>query len=250
MSGTGSSLTRTQDRGEHATKTGWGTSGKLFTGQKDKVVTMQAVFPEPGSYTAEFSRSDNPNSNSPIFAEALLTWAVEGNYVSRRINIIDGASITGVSQAVKIILSDATPTPVIGGGPNGSVYEVACQVAPGVRGSSKQPPTLVPTSGTLPAGGPAAGGGGAFPVFAGGTTNIAVPQDAGVISVYVTVSAVAPFAEFGALVIMNNGAFTLKTYDPRDFPDWVPLSPGTTQIQLVNNTIADIKFSITFGIDG
>ncbi len=232
-------------------KRGWGTSGKLITGHPEKMVSMQANFPDPGSYTIEFSKDNPGGSNEPIFAEALITWAVEGNYVTRRVNIADGVSVTGVAQAVKIIMTDATSS--LFGAPNNTTYGVACQVARGVRGSNKQPPTLVPTT-FVPIGSPqGAGGAGFYEVVAGQQLFVALPTDAGIISLYTVVSAGAPLTEFQPMVSLLNNGFILKQYDPRDYPDWVPTTPGCDQIRLDNNVGGGgqvINFGLTFGIDG
>lgn len=237
--GTGSTLTK---------KWGWGQAGPLITGRTDKQVSMQAVFsPETaGEYTLMFNMSGNPASNNPIFAEALIIWSVEGHSVTRRVNVGDGISVTGVGQAVKVIMTDATSS--IFGAPNQVEYQVACQVAPGSRGSNKQPPTLVPVHalGTPSA----ASGSGFFPVLTGNTTAVAIPQDAGVISVYITVGGATEPTPLTARVFHLYAGNPVKDYDPRDFPDWVPVTPGADQILLSNTSGETLNFTVTFGIDG
>lgn len=97
------------DRSTFRTKTGWGTSGKLIAGNKQQRVTMQADF-NKGVGAFDFTVQFNLDSGSTIVnAEALIHWRVEGQEVTRRITIGDGASLTGTGQAVRVEMSDATP---------------------------------------------------------------------------------------------------------------------------------------------
>jgi hypothetical protein len=232
-------------------KYGWGQAGKLTTGRTDRMVTMQATFPDSYTYTAEFSKDDNPLSNNPIFAEALITWATEGHFVSRRINVANGCSISGVAQSVKVIITDATGN--LRGAPNNVEYGVAVQVSRGVRGANKQPPVLVPGV-AKGIGGTHVGGSGFYPVFGSGV-DVPVPQNAGIISVFVTVGAspmVGPVTQPQDTfrVVHSYLATALKIYDPRNFPDWVPIAPGVDTIELQNFSGAEYDFSVIFGVDG
>jgi hypothetical protein len=254
---------------------GWSANGTLLSANYTKTVNLQAQFNEPGDYTAEFSFSPTKLADgSNQQAEALVTWAVEGNFVSRRVAISNGASITGVAQAVRIVIFDTTnasaPRDI------GVLYGVSVQVTRGQRATTMQPPTLTPhpffddeaippvirpyaqAQYTItPEGGGGAGNGDGFIV-------LPIPQDAGIISLFVTVSnttAVAPYQAQGtAPVIPNdtvqvevdNGA-NFQVYDPRVFPGWVPLLPGAQRIILRNNMPAGqpvVLFTVTLGIDG
>ena len=99
------------DRSTFLTKTGWGQSGNLTTGGKTQRVTMQADFNKgvgAFDFTAQFNIT--PLSGDAVAnAEALVSWRVEGQAVSRRLTIGAGSTITGVGQAVRIEMYDATP---------------------------------------------------------------------------------------------------------------------------------------------
>jgi hypothetical protein len=306
-------------RGHSASKDGWQGSTQLQTGQYNRVQVLAANFPQAGEYTAEFNLTPLETSNLPIFAQALVTWSVEGANVTRLINIADGISISGVAQGITIAVMDATvPNNELAVIPNGATYVINVQVAKGVRGTNKQPPTLVPGAGTfiVPAGLGALGAtadvtngsvgvtmsapvdlpAGSVLVFAaqpgaqytirapvvastavllsrnytgptdaasavsqGNSVIVPVPVGSGAISVYSTVGFgnVAPEPDSGdvsvnqQLIVPGQNTFDLKTYDPRDYDDWVPLTPGTNQIQLVNFfDAAQALFSLTLGIDG
>lgn len=229
-------------------KMGWGTSGKLATGNTSKMVTLQADFPISETYTIEFAKTNNPASNNPIFAEALITWSVEGNYVTRRVNIGDGVSLTGVGQAIKVQMTDATVAGR-GGEPNASEYLVSCQVAPGVRPTTEQGPTLTPQT-TVPSS--LNGGGGLFTVGPGATVVVPISQDAGVIAMKVMAidTTTNTLAARGLTVKQLYAGVTVKQYDPALTDDWVPVTPGTDQIALVNHTAHTLDVSPVFEIDG
>lgn len=241
-------------------KQGWGTSGQLQTGNRTKTVTLQADFSkagDAGTYTVEFGLTPNAASNMPIFAEALITWSVEGNSVTRRVNIGDGVSVSGVGQAARIIMSDTTPDYLT---PNGVLYGVSCQVSKGVRGGSKQGPLLLPQGpigGIVPPFAPNTGSIASFPVAPGPGAVIIVPQNAGVIAVKIIgIDSSTDTLGAGSLVATQRyveGIVTINTaqYDVFDQPDWVPVVPGTSQI-LLNNFSGHpvISTSVVFMIDG
>ncbi len=223
---------------------GWSQSGVMHTGSLTDQVSLQAKFPKAESYTVQFGI--NPSAGAlaeAVQAEALISWSVEGNTVTRRVNVANGASVTGTGQAVRVVMADRT----VGG--TGKDYVVSVQVAPGSRPSTQQPPTLIPVPAFFNV---APTGGVSDPV-------IPIPTDAGAISVFVTVTAVGPggpvaSAEGIATVDQQiSGGFTRKTYDPRT-AEWVPLTPGATFLQLHNNNTVisgiHLFFSVTFGIDG
>lgn len=218
---------------------GWSQSGKLTTGDKNRSVSLQANFTTSQDYTVEFGLEPNPLSNDPIFAEALIQWSVEGATISRRVTVSNGTSVTGVGQAVHVVVKDNTSNVAGIGAPNAVEYGITIQVAPGTRGTDKQPPTLIASPSE-------------YTVAPGGFTAVNIPQDAGAKSVFVTAWSGTVMAEGKVQVdhIISNTSF--KTYDPRQY-DWVPLTPGATQIGLTNNIApggANIFFSVTFGIDG
>lgn len=227
-------------------KDGWGQAGTLTTGDPHSMVTMQAQFNEPGTYTVQFSKQDNPNSNNPIFAVATITWSVEGHFLTRQVNVADGVSVSGVAQAVRVIIQDATPANL--GAVAAVPYTVSVQCTKGVRGTNKQPPILIPGVGEGSAG--AVGQGGIYSIPTGGNITIPVPNGAGIISLYVTVYGATPIAEGDVAVQLIYGGFVFKTWDPRDFPDWVPMVPGVSAITLQNASGEATTWSVAFGIDG
>jgi hypothetical protein len=237
-------------------KTGWGTSGTLTTGDTSKFVSLQANFADAqgaGSYTVEFSRGTNVNADNPIFATAIVQISVEGTTIQRMVSVGDGASLTCVGQSVRIRIIDATFNPP-GVGPQVAVdYGVSVTIAPGERGSNKQPPTFVLQVADVPL---PQDQGGFFQIPAGQTRTIPVPQDAGAVSLYVTAWNETTFTNaVGELTIeqsfgpISPGVAT-KVYDAANYRDWVPLAPGVTFINLVNHSTHDYTGTVTLGIEG
>jgi hypothetical protein len=226
-------------------KTGWSASGKLTTKDSNGEVHLQADFGRQGeskgkaeNYTVQFGILYPPPNSAidpvPVNSEALIQWVVEGNYVTRRVTVVNGQSLTGTGQAVKVSVKDNS----IGGGVPVD-YEVSIQVTPGTRGGSIQPPTLTPA--ILPA---------ALIIANGGQLAIPIPQDAGIIAVNASVFAAGVVIAPNAVSVQHLGtASVLKEYDPRE-AIWVPLAPGSTQVILKNNSGGPVKYSVTFGVDG
>jgi hypothetical protein len=231
-------------------KTGWSTANTLRTGDPNAQVTMQAEFPETGTYTMQFTRGGNPKELNPIVAEALVTWVVEGNTVTRRINIgTSGCALSGTGQAVRVRMVDATPSLV--GPPGGLPYGVSVLCTLGVRGSSKQPPTLVPRNTDPPAAAGTGVGGGTFPVAGGASYIVDIPDDAGAISLFVTALTAAGTSAAGAITVkVLYAATVIQSFDPVVTDDWVPILPGATRVEVTNNSGTLYNTTVTFGIEG
>lgn len=261
---------------------GWSANGQLLTVNYTKSINLQAQFGEPGDYTAEFAFSPTLDSQgfARMQAEALITWAIEGNFVTRRISVTNGASITGVAQAVRIQIFDVSNP---GATPANIAYGVSVQVTKGARATTMQPPTLIPhpfvnDQAVNPVTQPYAQGsyliapeGGAGAGNSDGFTIIPVPPDAGVISIFVTVGfgvgplgnppagyqaqGTAPVIPDDMLSVLPFGGADSAQYDPRKYPTWVPIVPGTQRVQLMNamppgGTNPTVQFFVAFGIDG
>jgi len=255
---------------------GWSANGVLHTLLYNEIVNCQADFPESGNYSVEFSVSPtNPGDGSTIAqTEALITWSVEGNNVTRRLTITNGATISGVAQAVKIRVFDVTP---FAGTPKGVPYTVSIQAVRGIRADSQLPPILLPhpfvddlaavpvtqpfeQGNYLVTANPVPGGAG------NGSITIPIPTDAGVVSALVLVSPTVPTAGYQAqgtapvvpddmllVVTGNTGTTEFSSYDPRKFPGWIPIAPGANRMTLFNAMPIGqppVTYTVFLGIDG
>ncbi len=201
-----------------------------------------------GSYTVQFSVGDQDTTINieRILVVADIVWSVNGNDVRRRVSVVNGTSVSGVGESVKVTMFDDSDPNIAPGA--SKPYEVSITIAPGTRASGSIPPTLVvdhdiiSVAAALPAGGK----------FIGKN----IPKDAGVTSVMVTVinvdGANAPVANdaLGLVVLEHRDATSpLKRYDPRMY-GFVPLAPGATALFLANAGADACAVQITYGIDG
>lgn len=232
-------------------KQGWSASGTLVGQEKwptndtgNREVSLQVDFPQAGAYTVQFNLTPKlPLTNHPVVAEASLLWSVEGNLVQRKVTVGNGTSISGVGQAVKVVVKDRTPAT----GPQESQeYVVGISVAPGTRANPLVPATIInPTQKRVT-------------VPAAGSVDIAIPQGAGVSSVYIGITSGAggaPIPDHSVRCILEaSGGTTESVFTPADAggnTSWVPVSGGSTTLRIINtNAGFALDASPVFGVDG
>lgn len=252
---------------------GWSATGTMTNDGQSKAAHLQVNFLEregtPGpskNYTVQFSvgptkiRSTQALSPKPVNPIAEIVWSVEGNSVRRLVSVTNGMSVTGVGEAVKVSVSDATLSSFAGQAVD---YQVDITVAPGSRASIQQPPTYYPEEreqsgvfaiiGTGPQAAP------------GVTADIVVPQNAGVISYFLEWLAFVQGTEALIAVTQTDfyveelaaGGQSLKKYSPILINGWVPISPGCSTLrihglfQTIGALVAwQLNTQVTFGIDG
>ena len=232
--------------------TGWAQSGNLITFDGSKGVTLQANFSSPGNYTVQFGvdRPAPPNQNIPTRPEALVTWKVAGNQIVRRLSVGNGAAISGQGEGVSVRLFDSAQT----GWPGtpGLVYPGTISVTKGVRASTQAPPVWQPIRVSNPvAAPPAVISTGVVVIAAGATANFPdVPEGATQLFVEVVADAVIPLSIVNGVIVLQQNPFVpTNIYYP--FPGrWEPLVPGSTSVNVGNNTAASITVSLLFGIEG
>jgi hypothetical protein len=217
-------------------KFGWAQSGTMTPVNANSSVNLQKEFPVSGEYTVQFQVNGPDESNTATgtrIVRASVTWAINGNPITRIIDVVNGTSISGISESVDVRVFDASQ------GTGLSPYTVIVTCSQGARPKTQQPPYLNAGNFSIAA--------------AGGTISSKVPIGAGATCVFVTVVPSAldgAIPEFDALVSHNSGQGALKSYNPR-IAEWVPLASGTTAIQLQTGPASPATtWSITYGIDG
>ncbi len=217
-------------------KKGWSVSGPLISGAgpSGNGISLQANFEnEPGNYTVQFGLTQPVvQSGEIIRAVAEIVWSVEGNDVRRLVNAVNGMSVSGTAQGVKVRLFDnsVTVAPI--------TYQVSAQVVKGTRPSVAHPPFLYGDRFILISGGP--------------SVVVPIPQNAGVTAVYVGATpTTAVNVPNGQLQVAHESAAAtvLQEYEPRDF-QWVPIGAGADRILIRNNSAEPISFTPVWGIDG
>ncbi len=181
-------------------------------------------------------------------AIATVLWSVDGNTIKRRLSMLPGTSISGSADAVQVIMEDDTrvnPAP-----PAGVLldYNVGCQVSEGVRAGA-MPPVLVPEDN-------AAGtwfSGKAIVNAGAGSAFLAIPNDAGIVSVSAMISSnTGVVIPDNSVVVQQVSGTTIvvREYDPRYGDSFVPLHPFASNIHVLNYGAAQISVYILWGIDG
>lgn len=248
-------------------KTGWSAAGKLTQGDVNRKVSLQAAFSKAGEYTIQFGIKFPPEredevgppavqGSTPTRCNALITWSVEGNSISRVVTVTNGLQVTGTGQAVEVEIYDNSQEengiPVAG-----DDYTAWVLVAPGSRAEKGQPPTLLSEFTN-----PTAGVRGLVLLEGGTTVDVPIPQDAGVISFYQTYRIMSETVAGGPYPIIvqqiYKGASPATVLEYHDLKgglngEWVPLAPGANYIRLVFNDPDPLKtayVSTIFGIDG
>ncbi len=230
---------------------GWQVNGKLiprspFAGSAivptlgQEGVSLQAAFKESREHTIQLDIDNSADDNASahfIRAVANITWNVEGGFVTRRVSCTPGMSVTGVAQAVRIVIQDASVVPV---GQVMRPYIVSALVAPGSRPSVQQPPFLEGDR-TL--------------VANNGTVTLPAPIGVGAISLYLSLSPNALGTALAAgqynAEMRGNTGFALKSWDPIQQQGWIPLAPGTVAVVISATGAGPITFVVpTWGIDG
>lgn len=223
-------------------KTGWQQSGVLTTGRPDKRVSMQADFqPEAGYYTIQFG-VDAPEATVPSYdAIAEITWSVEGATIRRVVSVANGVTVSGPGQAVRVVVYDQSLNASIFGYND---YTVTIAVSPGTRPSAGRPPILQArwTSG-LPS---------VAPIAIAGSATLDIPQDSGVGSVELLLSAVAGiFPIIARVQHFVPGGTIQKLYMITEETDgFIAIAPGSTQVTVYNESVSAIYCTATWGIDG
>jgi hypothetical protein len=223
-------------------------TGKMRSKVLEGGPSLQCQFNEPDNYTVQFKVS---NRKIPVTGNinpvATVTWFLGGNSLSRKLSVYDGASITGCASNVTVTVADETDR--LDTSPSQD-YTVTIMTAKGSRADIQQPPTY--SIYQLSNAGPNTRRLGCSFVLAGTSIIVPVPTEAGIVSVFGTASAPngAVFPE-GDLIIRQRNVTPLvvKQYDARNL-GWVPISPQTVDIELINNSAVDTLFGLTWGIDG
>lgn len=224
--------------------TGWSNSGKLHPGST-KGVKLQKKFPEENVYTIQFAVTGLATGAIPNIV-ADIRWTVAGNFVKRRVSVLNGMALTGTAGAVDVVVRDASLSP------SAREYTVTIMVARGARGESMQPPIYSPI---ITASGGAQGIGSII-VAPSSVETFTPPLDIGVISMFTTAAwndlqDPTPINN-SDLVVRQFSPSALRQYDARN-AIWVPTIPNLTDLNFANNTAAPAGgavFSVAFGIEG
>jgi hypothetical protein len=230
-------------------KQGWSNSGGLITADPMTKVTCQANFEEnPTNYTIQFG-IQKAAPDQIIQPQAEVIWSVEGNSVRRLVNVVNGLSIMGTGQAVKISMWDNLRDGQGGFTPD-EPYIGSVQVSPGSRASLDHPPTLIPDS-FIVTGDDEAIYNGAVTLFPGGSVAFPITDNAGVVSVMPWFSGNSDVLDGDVYFNIGNNTDAYFEFNPARAPIWVPVTAACSRIFMRNDSASEtITVGIVFGIDG
>jgi hypothetical protein len=207
-----------------------------FSGNYD--MNLQVTDLDPGEYTIQLS-PQAPGDGEGFAAYAFINWKIGGQLQPRIISVFQGASISGVCEAVDVQILD------VSGGNNGvraAPYKVVATLSRGTRPEIEQPPILVTSA----------------PVTVGASQNSPnqlVPAGAGAVSLYATAFGIgsSPAMNNEDAVVNEIGALgaILGRYYPNISIGFNPVMPGTTLVTFSNlNGSNNIAFTFAWGIEG
>jgi hypothetical protein len=249
----------------------------MIMGATNPINALQASWGKASTYTVQFLV--NPPSPGPfdpiagggtifgtVATEALVQWSIDGNLITRRVSVANGASLSGQAQGVTVTLIDKSlffslaiatkPANFTG------KYTITTSVTPGVRASPANPTTLFPIGNRLDAAGNPTEYGSFELVPLPASTFIPIPSDSGATSVQVLAAAstfpgtiaqgqvqVLFFVKYGAAGIIIGG------FDPIITGGFVPIPAGATHIEIIARAAGaggtpSINCQVAFGIDG
>lgn len=243
---------------------GWSQPTTVFAYSIQPQNSLQTSFPRSGTYTVEFSVNIPalPPGMSPasvIQCDAIISWVLEGNRITRRVSVSDGLSISGTAQGVQVQLVDTSyDTSFVPPPATAFQYTITVSATPGVRGSVKVLPTLALLWNVTAANSPqlvkSLASAGPF------TVSALVPQDCGVRALKVSVapsnSLLGVVADLNKVTVAfkSSSGVTTYVYAPATDPDFVPLPAGTASIQVTYladiTDLATVDVSAVWGIDG
>jgi hypothetical protein len=247
----------------------WSGSAELVTGayapeiqNQECVFTERSGSPQPGHFGAESDKPRYHGTKTVTFgvvkepdnkivasygyftAEALIRFSVNGQNFTRRVSIEDGTSISAIAEGISIAFQDTTEAIDVSGPQGilalGAPYKLTATIMPGTRATVSQPPTLTQFTQEVS-------------IAPSGVLLIAVPLDAGVISVEVScVDANAINVAQGMDTDLTQAHFaTIKSYNLLNRPGFVQVASGVNAI-MITNTDSESSHSVqvVWGIDG
>lgn len=210
-----------------------------FAGNAEQ--NLQVTNLDPGEYTVQFN-PELPGDGNGFSAYAFINWKVAGQMQPRIISIFQGASISGVCDAVDIRILDQSGDNA-GAPRSNNGYKIIATLSKGTRPTIMQPPVLVTARTQTVA-------------AAGSVHDFSVPQNAGVISVLITAvtGSGAHIDDEDWFAIARDPSATLlgEWYPAKTGAAFLPLPPGTSTVRVVNNNSGGQSIDVTlqWGIEG
>ena len=222
-----------RQHGKLGLRTGRAQAGKLTIGQGNDA-SCQVELGITSQVTVSISSDVAETPGLVAFTQATVMFTVEGVTITRTFDVAAGASISGLAEAVRVMVKDTTPSSFASS--QGQQYGITISIALMPRPSTAVPPTLT---------GLANGTVGAL-----ATVNVAVPLGAN--SVIVTGTGAAGVVSLQLAQQTADLSTTLMECDLTSVPSPpIALMAGCGNIAITNlASSTGAQVTVQFGIDG
>ena len=222
-----------RQHGKLGLRTGRAQAGKLTIGQGNDA-SCQVELGITSQVTVSISSDVAETPGLVAFTQATVMFTVEGITITRTFDVAAGASISGLAEAVRVMVKDTTPSSFAAS--QGQQYGITISMALMPRPNTAVPPTLT---------GLANGTVGAL-----ATVNVAVPLGAN--SVIVTGTGAAGVVSLQLAQQTADKSTTLMECDLTSVPSPpIALMAGCGNIAITNLAASSgANVTVQFGIDG
>lgn len=210
-------------------RTGWAVGGSLITGNSSNTVSLQAHFGKASIFTVQLDVTPPDSGSVP---QVTISYTVNGVPVDRTIDVAAGASISGVAEAVRVRIIDATPIPKMTAG---IAYPVTITIGTYPRPGGAYPTVTGAYDTTIASGGNQETV--RVPAGANGVYVFAWPASGTTIDLEITQS--------------NSVGPLFKALQTDGIPQQpIPLVAGAKFVNVINNGATNIQATVIFSIDG
>lgn len=248
-------------RRQREVKRAWAASETIEMGNRDRKLVLQAVFNDPGIYTAQFSvesKNLDPDITPGLNTMALVQWAVGGTTIKRLITVTNGTSITGAGQGVNVRVFDFSTVSALSTLQERE-YLVACNVVPGGRAAGRIQPVVVGnnwqngvTDPPLFPGAFYPGNAITFSIAPAGTEIANIPQESGINAMMLSAYPLNANELLGNDITFRfraNGS-TFGSLGAASINEWIPVPPGAREVVVTNNAAVNVVTATYFGVEG
>lgn len=209
---------------------GWAQTGKLYVGGTLEPVKCQARFGEIAQFTvqvdADHTKLSNPATAS-IRTQVSMVLFTNGVGIRRVCDIVGGISLSGIAEAVDVIVNDASIVSGLIPVAAGTYYPCSISVGRYPRPATAVPPTLQGFNGSI---------------GAGATQTVPIPAGSNSVIVYGRASSGMTMTQLDAA---GNVVFS------SDVPIgiFIPLAAGAATVAVTNPSGTPAATSVLYGID-
>ena len=221
-----------RQHGKLGLRTGRAQAGKLTIGQGNDA-SCQVELGITSQVTVSISSDVAETPGLVAFTQATVMFTVEGVTIIRTFDVAAGVSISGLAEAVRVMVKDVTPSSFSAS--EGQAYGITISVAMMPRPGGTAPPTLTGIANET--------------VGSSGTINVAVPLGAS--AVVVSGTGAAGVVSLQVAQQTADKSMTLMECDLTSVPSPpIALMSGCGNIAITNLAGSNSNVTVQFVIDG